>query len=234
MAADDTVILLGEDIADPSGGVFKVTKGLSTKYGTHRVRATPIAEQAIVGAAIGPRWPACARSPRSCSWTSSRSRWTRSSTMPPSCATCPAARRRSRSRSAPTGGRQPLRRPARAVARGVVLHTPGMKVVIPSTPADAKGLLTVVHLRRRPVPVHRAPEPGLRQQGRGTDRRPAHPARQRQHRARGHRRHADHLRPAGLAPALPPRRTGRGGHQRRGHRPAHARCRSTSTPSSTR
>jgi pyruvate/2-oxoglutarate/acetoin dehydrogenase E1 component len=53
LAADDTVVLLGEDIADPSGGVFGVTRGLSTKYGVDRVRDTPISEQAIVGAAIG-------------------------------------------------------------------------------------------------------------------------------------------------------------------------------------
>jgi pyruvate/2-oxoglutarate/acetoin dehydrogenase E1 component len=51
--ADPRVFLLGEDIADPAGGVFKVTKGLSTKHGTERVRTTPIAEQAIIGAAIG-------------------------------------------------------------------------------------------------------------------------------------------------------------------------------------
>jgi len=53
LGLDDKVILLGEDIADPAGGVFKVTKGLSTKYGNNRVRATPIAEQSIIGAAIG-------------------------------------------------------------------------------------------------------------------------------------------------------------------------------------
>ena len=54
MAADPSVILLGEDIGDrEGGGVFKVTKGLSTKYGDHRVRTTPIAEEAIVGAAVG-------------------------------------------------------------------------------------------------------------------------------------------------------------------------------------
>jgi pyruvate dehydrogenase E1 component beta subunit len=54
MAADPTVIMLGEDIGDTEGGgVFKVTKGLSTKYGDHRVRTTPISEQAIVGAAVG-------------------------------------------------------------------------------------------------------------------------------------------------------------------------------------
>jgi pyruvate dehydrogenase E1 component beta subunit len=53
LAADDRVVLLGEDIADPSGGVFGVTKGLSTTHGADRVRDTPISEQAIVGAAIG-------------------------------------------------------------------------------------------------------------------------------------------------------------------------------------
>lgn len=50
---DDGVFLLGEDIADPAGGVSKTTAGLSTRFGKHRVRATPISEQAIVGAAIG-------------------------------------------------------------------------------------------------------------------------------------------------------------------------------------
>jgi pyruvate dehydrogenase E1 component beta subunit len=54
LAADPSVFLLGEDIGDKEGGgVFKVTKGLSTKYGDKRVRTTPIAEEAIVGAAIG-------------------------------------------------------------------------------------------------------------------------------------------------------------------------------------
>jgi pyruvate dehydrogenase E1 component beta subunit/2-oxoisovalerate dehydrogenase E1 component len=53
LATDPRVVLLGEDIADPSGGVFKITKGLSTKYGEDRVRDTPIAETAILGAAVG-------------------------------------------------------------------------------------------------------------------------------------------------------------------------------------
>jgi acetoin:2,6-dichlorophenolindophenol oxidoreductase subunit beta len=54
LASDPNVLLLGEDIGDEEGGgVFKVTKGLSTRYGRHRVRTTPISEQAIVGAAIG-------------------------------------------------------------------------------------------------------------------------------------------------------------------------------------
>ena len=54
LATDDSVFLLGEDIADrEGGGVTKVTAGLSTKYGAHRVRSTPISEQAIAGAAVG-------------------------------------------------------------------------------------------------------------------------------------------------------------------------------------
>jgi pyruvate/2-oxoglutarate/acetoin dehydrogenase E1 component len=54
LGLDPNVILLGEDIADAEdGGVVGVTKGLSSKYGTVRVRTTPISEQAIIGAAIG-------------------------------------------------------------------------------------------------------------------------------------------------------------------------------------
>ena len=54
LAADQSVLVLGEDVADPQGGgVFKCTSGLSTKHGNDRVRSTPIAEQAIIGAAIG-------------------------------------------------------------------------------------------------------------------------------------------------------------------------------------
>jgi acetoin:2,6-dichlorophenolindophenol oxidoreductase subunit beta len=54
MAKDSSVLLLGEDVSDPAGGgIFHTSAGLSAKYGENRVRATPISEQAIVGAAIG-------------------------------------------------------------------------------------------------------------------------------------------------------------------------------------
>jgi acetoin:2,6-dichlorophenolindophenol oxidoreductase subunit beta len=49
---DDRVILLGEDLADPYGGAFKVTRGLSTDF-PGRVRSTPISEGAIVGLSAG-------------------------------------------------------------------------------------------------------------------------------------------------------------------------------------
>jgi len=53
LLSDNTnVVLIGEDLSDPYGGAFKVTKGLSTKFPT-QVISTPISEQAITGAAIG-------------------------------------------------------------------------------------------------------------------------------------------------------------------------------------
>ena len=52
MRRDDSVVFLGEDIA-AAGGVFKTTGGLLEEFGPLRVRDTPIAEQAILGAAAG-------------------------------------------------------------------------------------------------------------------------------------------------------------------------------------
>ena len=52
MARDGDVFLLGEDIAE-FGGSYKVTQGLMEEFGRERVRNTPISEQAIVGAALG-------------------------------------------------------------------------------------------------------------------------------------------------------------------------------------
>ncbi len=54
MAEDEGVILLGEDVAaKQGGGVFKISSGLTEKYGEHRIRATPISETAIMGACVG-------------------------------------------------------------------------------------------------------------------------------------------------------------------------------------
>jgi len=142
MAANDKIILLGEDIADPIGGVFKVTKGLSTKYGTHRVRATPIVEQTIVGTAIG--------------LALAGYRPVAEIMFFDFVAMCMdqlvnhAAKFRYMS-----GGRTPAPITVRTVVgssrfgaqhaqslEAWFMHTPGIKVVMPSSPADAKGLLT--------------------------------------------------------------------------------------------
>ena len=53
MAKDPNVIMFGEEVGDPEGGgIVKVSAGLSTKYGS-RVRSTPISEMGFVGAAVG-------------------------------------------------------------------------------------------------------------------------------------------------------------------------------------
>jgi len=52
LAADERVLLLGEDVLDPYGGAFKVTRGLSTAF-PGRVLTTPISEAGIVGVAAG-------------------------------------------------------------------------------------------------------------------------------------------------------------------------------------
>jgi acetoin:2,6-dichlorophenolindophenol oxidoreductase subunit beta len=54
LGLDPNVIVLGEEVADEQGGgIVGCTKGLSSKFGRSRVRSTPISEQAIIGAAIG-------------------------------------------------------------------------------------------------------------------------------------------------------------------------------------
>jgi len=52
LAADDTVLLLGEDVAE-AGGVFKTSEGLVERFGRERVRNTPICENGFVGVALG-------------------------------------------------------------------------------------------------------------------------------------------------------------------------------------
>jgi pyruvate dehydrogenase E1 component beta subunit len=51
LAIDDRVMVLGEDVA--TGGPFGLTKGLSQRFGTERIRNTPISEGAVMGVAVG-------------------------------------------------------------------------------------------------------------------------------------------------------------------------------------
>jgi len=53
MARDERVVILGEDVASDQGGVYGITAGLPEKYGIERVIDTPITESAIIGAAGG-------------------------------------------------------------------------------------------------------------------------------------------------------------------------------------
>lgn len=143
MAADPNVIMLGEDIGDEEGGgVFKVTKGLSTKFGKARVRTTPISEQAIVGAAVG----AALAGMRPVAEIMLMN----FITVPMDQIVNHAAKLRFMS-----GGQTavPITIRTRSGAGGGTAgqhsdmleawfaHVAGMKVVVPSTPADAYGLM---------------------------------------------------------------------------------------------
>jgi pyruvate/2-oxoglutarate/acetoin dehydrogenase E1 component len=141
LGLDPEVVLIGEDIADPIGGVAKVTNGLSTKYGADRVRATPISEQAIVGAAIGAGLAGM--------------RPVAEIMLMDFLAVCmdQVANHAAKLRYM-TGGRTNVPITLRSMVGGGALGaqhsqsleawlmtTPGIKVVCPSGPLDAKGLL---------------------------------------------------------------------------------------------
>jgi len=142
MGLDERVFLLGEDIAEPSGGVYKVTKGLSTKYGDHRVRKTPISEQAIIGSAVGAAIAGfrpvaeimimdfLAVCLDQVSNHAAKIRY-----MSGGQTTVPMVIRTSAGAGMGFGAQHSELLEAWAV------HTPGIKVVVASTPADAKGLL---------------------------------------------------------------------------------------------
>lgn len=138
---DDSVFFLGEDIGE-SGGVFRCFKGMQEKWG-ERVRPTPIAEQAIIGAATGAALVGMrpVAEIMFCDFVG----------------VCldqivnHAAKQRYMS-----GGATHVPLTVRTIAGGgiggfgaqhsqsteaLLLHTPGLKIVYPSTPTEAKGLL---------------------------------------------------------------------------------------------
>ena len=143
LEADESVIVLGEDVADPAGGIVGATRGLSTRFGADRVRDTPISETAIAGAAIGAALGGL--------------RPVAEIMIMDFIGICldqianHAAKLRYMS-----NGRTPVPITIRsAVFAGTgggathsqsleawLTHVPGLKVVMPSTPRDAKGLLT--------------------------------------------------------------------------------------------
>jgi pyruvate/2-oxoglutarate/acetoin dehydrogenase E1 component len=142
MDRDDKVIVLGEDVADPIGGVFKVTKGLSSKYGTERVRATPISEQAIVGTAIGLAMAGYRPVAEimffdfvTVAMDQIVNHATKLRYMSGGATPAPITVRTS------VGGSRFGAQHAQSL-EAWFMHTPGIKVVMPATPADAKGLLT--------------------------------------------------------------------------------------------
>ena len=168
MRRDERVFVLGEDVG-VYGGAFKVTLGFQEEFGPWRVIDTPLSETAIVGGAPAPRSWACARWPRCSSPTSSPARGTTSSPSPPSSTTAPARRSRSSCGSPPAAASRAARS-TRRTPRARFAHIPGLKVVCPATPEDAKGLLVDGDRGPQPRALLRAQAPLPAHQGRGAGR----------------------------------------------------------------
>ncbi len=141
LGRDPSVIVMGEDVGY-FGGVFRVTEGLQRKYGEHRVIDTPIAEGGIIGAAIGmgvnglrpvaeiqfsdyiyPAFDQIVSELARLRYRSAGTFWSPVTVRTP----CGGGIR---------GGQTHSQSP-----EGIFTHVCGIKVVMPSNPYDAKGLL---------------------------------------------------------------------------------------------
>ena len=138
---DDSVVVYGEDVG-VNGGVFRVTAGLQQRFGKRRCFDSPLAESALVGTAVG---MAMAGLKPVVEIQFSGFAWPAFNQI-----VCHAARTRNRSRGTltlPLVIRMPYGGNLKALEHHVesmeatFAHVPGLKVVIPSTPHDAKGLL---------------------------------------------------------------------------------------------
>ncbi|UNU45133.1 alpha-ketoacid dehydrogenase subunit beta [Sphingopyxis sp. YF1] len=174
MAADSRVILMGEDIADDQGGgVFGATKGLSSKYGVDRVRSTPIAEQAIIGAAVGaalvgyrPVAEIMLMNFMTVAMDQVVNHAAKLRFMSGGQTSVPLTIRTATGAGAGFGGQHS------DMLEAWFAHVPGLKVVTASNPADAKGLLLSCILDNDPCIFIEnsvsygvsgaAPEPGYR------------------------------------------------------------------------
>ncbi|HJN80024.1 MAG: alpha-ketoacid dehydrogenase subunit beta [Phycisphaerales bacterium] len=151
MEKDDRVMLMGEDIG-VNGGVFRVTEGLHERFGSRRVVDTPLAESGIIGTAIGLAMGGLRPIPEI---------QFEGFLAPAYDQICThAARMRSRTRAgltAPLTIRVPVGGGIHAPElhsdspEAIFTHNPGIKVVMPSSPYDAKGLL--ISAIRDPDPV---------------------------------------------------------------------------------
>lgn len=141
MRSDDRVVLLGEDIGK-TGGVFRITDGLQAKHGEKRVFDTPVAESGIVGAAFGMAiaglrpvaelqfmgfsYPAYDQVINHVARIRNRSNHR---------FTSPLVIR------IPYGGGIGAAEHHSESTEAIYAHIPSLKVVVPSTPRDARGLL---------------------------------------------------------------------------------------------
>ncbi|MBI2217137.1 MAG: alpha-ketoacid dehydrogenase subunit beta [Candidatus Rokubacteria bacterium] len=153
MARDERVIVLGEDVGAP-GGTFGATRGLYQQFGKERVRDTPISETAIVGAAIGaavaglrPVVEVMFMDFIATCWDQVVNQMAKMRYMFGGQVRLPLVVRTHTGAGLNAGPQHSGSLEAWAV------HVPGLKVVMPATPADAKGLLKAAIRDDNPVLV---------------------------------------------------------------------------------
>jgi len=142
LRTDPRVFLLGEDLADPAAGVNAVTRGLADKHGHDRVLNTPISEAAIVGAAVGasiegmlPVAEIMIMDFIGIAMDQIVNHAAKLRYMSGGRTTCPITVRTAIFEGSGSGSTH-----AQSL-EAWFMHVPGLKVVYPSCPADAKGLL---------------------------------------------------------------------------------------------
>jgi pyruvate/2-oxoglutarate/acetoin dehydrogenase E1 component len=178
MKRDKTVFVLGEDVGK-FGGIFGCTKGLQEEFGEDRIRDTPISETAIIGAAVGAAITGMHPIAElefmdfiGCGMDQVFNQMAKIRYMFGGSMNVPVVLR------TPCGSRYPVACGAAQHSQSLeawFIHVPGLKVAVPSTPYDAKGLLTSAIRGQDPVlfvehkllyyakrmPKLREPYPGL-------------------------------------------------------------------------
>ena len=168
MRRDERVFVLGEDVG-VYGGAFKVTLGFQEEFGPWRVLDTPLSETAIVGGATGAALMGLRPVAEmqfadfiSCAWdhlvTVAAKQFFRGGTPVPIVVRLPSG-------GGFSGGPFHSQNPESSFA-----HIPGLKVVCPATPEDAKGLLADGDRGPEPGALLRAQAPVPPDQGRGAGR----------------------------------------------------------------
>jgi len=151
MRRDPSLMLIGEDIGK-YGGIFGVTKGLLQEFGPLRVRNTPISESAIIGAALGAAMTGIRTVAElmyvdftTCAMDQIVNQVAKMHYMSGGKLRIPLV-----IRTHGGGGRGNAAQHSQNL-EAWFLHVPGLKIVMPSTPADAKGLLATAIRDDNPV-----------------------------------------------------------------------------------
>ena len=140
MERDDRVLILGEDVGI-NGGVFRVTEGLHKRFGPDRVVDSPLAESGIIGASVGLAMGGLRPVPEIQFEGFLGPAYDQLCTHAARMRTRTRALHRAADRSCACRRWHPRAELHSDSPEAIYTHNPGLKVVMPSSPYDAKGLL---------------------------------------------------------------------------------------------